>query len=108
MAQRFKSLKVEDKVLNTSKEIEIFLNDTDFNQICLCEIENAELEIKNNILYQLNGIFYYGEQKQGVVKGGEFRGGVQNGGIFLKGLFKTKQKNGVLDEKNAIFQGEKI
>jgi hypothetical protein len=31
MAQRFKSLKVEDKVLNTSKEIEIFLNDTDFN-----------------------------------------------------------------------------
>ena len=100
--KRFSELKINNKTISNTKEIEVFLSSSDFYWLLDCELDNAKLEIIDNILYWNNGIFYYGDWKWGVWKGGEFRGGYFNGGIFYDGIFNGEWITGV--KKGGTFK----
>lgn len=93
--KRFSELKIDDKIITNSREIEIILSSSDFYWLLDCELDNVKLEIIDNLLYWNNGIFYYGNWIWGIWKGGEFRGGIFEGGIFYDGIFNGEWKNGV-------------
>lgn len=93
--KRFSELKIKNKIITNSKEIEIFLSNTDHFWLLDCELDNVKLEIIDDIIYWNNGIFYYGDWKWGVWNNGEFRGGRWFGGIFYNGVFNGEWINGV-------------
>lgn len=92
--QRFISLQLENELITSNKLIEQYLASSDFHWLLLCEVDNVKLEIKDNILYWLDGIFYWGHWHWGVFKKGQFRGGTWLGGIFYDGIFRALWKNG--------------
>lgn len=104
--QRFLELKMDNNVYTTSKSIEQILYHSKFSWLLECEVDDVKIEIKDNILYWNNGIFYWGVWNWGVFNNGEFRSGDWKGGIFLNGLFKGIWHNGVF--KNGQFKGKKI
>lgn len=93
--KRFSELKIKNKIITNSKEIEIFLSNTDYFWLLDCELDNVKLEIIDDIIYWNNGIFYYGDWKWGIWNNGEFRGGRWFGGIFYNGVFNGEWINGV-------------
>lgn len=94
MQQRFKKLTIGDKVITSNKLIEYELSICDFNWLLECEVDNVEIEIKDNILYWHNGIFYWGNWIWGIFNNGEFRSGTWNGGILYGGEFSGEWLNG--------------
>lgn len=102
---RFKNVSINDKNISNNA-IEHILSKSNFNWILKCEFDNADIEIKDNILFWNGGTFYYGEWKWGVVNNGDFRWCDWNGGIFLNGKFNGVWNNGVF--KNGQFKGTKI
>lgn len=92
---RFSELKVNDTIIKNNKEIEIYLSNSIFYWLLDCEIDNVKLEIKDDVLYWNNGIFYFGDWVWGVFMNGEFRSGDWNGGIFYDGIFSGNWINGV-------------
>jgi hypothetical protein len=102
---RFNKLIFNGKEINKLL-IEKVLKNTNYNWLLKCEFDDANIEIKDNILYWNNGVFYYGDWKWGVVKNGDFRYCNWHGGIFLNGSFKGIWHNGVF--KKGTFKGKKL
>jgi len=107
MQQRFIKLTTENAVITNTKPIEKFLASTSFDWLLNCELDNVELEIKDNILYWKKGVMYWGDWKWGVWESGEFRSGTWHGGILLGGTVKAKWLNGV-DKTKQTNQQEKV
>ena len=84
---RFSSLIVDNKKYTFSLDIERYLVTTEYNWLLECEVENVNIEIKDNILIWKSGIFYWGTWYWGIWKSGEFRSGIWNGGVFYDGIF---------------------
>lgn len=93
--KRFSELKINNKTFNNSKEIELFLSNSNFYWLLDCEVDSVKLEIIDNILYWNNGIFYFGNWLWGIFNDGEFRGGTWHGGIFNNGIFRGDWIRGV-------------
>lgn len=83
-----------DKLIKSQREIETILKSEKFYWLIDSEIENAELEIKNNTLIWHNGVFYFGNWFYGIFKNGVFNGIWENG-IFENGVFNGKWKSGI-------------
>jgi len=92
---RFSELKLHNTVITNNKEIEIYLSNSIFYWLLDCEVDNVKIEIKDDVLYWNNGIFYFGNWIWGVFKKGEFRSGIWNGGIFYDGIFTGNWIRGV-------------
>lgn len=101
--ERFNTLNIDNKIINESKLIELTLIDTPFFWLLECEVENVNIEIKDNILTWNSGIFYWGHWQWGIWKNGEFKSGYWNGGIHYDGLFNGTWKKGVW--KGGQFKG---
>jgi hypothetical protein len=93
---RFKQVKVGERVITDSTEINKELTKSHLQWLNDSEIENAEIEIKNNTLIWLNGSFNAGKWHYGVFRQGRFSGtwenGIWEGGTFNK---KAKWKSGI-------------
>jgi hypothetical protein len=104
--QRFKQLKTDEKVITTSKEIEQYLYSSPFSWLLMCELDGADLEIKNDILYWNSGIIYWGVWEWGVFVNGDFRSGTWLGGILLGGTVSADWHRGVL--KAGELKGKRL
>jgi len=81
---RYKQLKYGDKTITNSKQINSIIMDEGLQWLIDCELENADIEIKNKTLIWNSGDFITGKWKYGIFKDGTFHGTFENG-IFEKG-----------------------
>jgi hypothetical protein len=91
---RFKELKVGEKILTNSMNIEEELTKHNMQWLINSEIENAVVEIKNNTLIWKNGTFFAGNWYYGIWQDGNFHGTWENG-IWENGHFDGKWKSGI-------------
>lgn len=104
--QRILKLIIDGEVYKTTNYIHQKLTESNHAWILECELDNAVIEIKDNILYFKEGIFYWGYWKWGIFDGGEFRSGYWSGGILRDGIFKGKYKKMV--HKGGEMKGKQI
>lgn len=95
---RYKSLKIEDKEITNPNKINDILVDNGLDWLIDCEIEDAEIEIKNKTLIWMSGKLYSGTWWYGIWKKGEFWGIWENG-IFEGGKFGGTFKSGIKSSK---------
>jgi hypothetical protein len=86
---RYYELKYRDKVYTNPKDIHDILFNGKFYWLIDSEIENAQLEIKNNTIIWHKGSFYSGNWHYGIFKDGDFFGNWENG-IWESGNFGGK------------------
>ena len=67
---RFKELLIDSKSITNPKKIESLLKEHKFYWLIDSEIENAQIEIKNNTLIWHSGNFYSGDWFYGIFKEG--------------------------------------
>jgi len=91
---RFKKITINNKEYHNKSKIEELLKLYNFFWVLNAEIEDADLEIKNNTLIWNSGDFLYGKWFYGIFKNGSFHGVWENG-IFAGGDFKGKWKSGI-------------
>lgn len=91
---RVNKLTIDGKSIFTTKKINSILRENGFYWLIDSEIEDADIEIKNNTLIWNSGKFYVGDWEYGIFKSGEFYGNFING-IFENGLFKGKWYSGI-------------
>ena len=103
---RFKSLELESGKITSNRLIEEYLFQSPFFWLLECEVDEAELKVKDEILIWKSGLFYWGHWKWGVFESGEFRSGDWYGGIFLKGIFKGTWHCGAW--KGGVFSGNDL
>lgn len=84
---KYKSLIFNDTKYTIRNQIEKILRDLKFFWLIDAEMENAEIEIRNNTLIWYNGIFLSGQWHFGIFKDGKFYGNFING-IWEGGQFK--------------------
>jgi len=84
---KYKSLIFNNTQYTTQPQIEKILHDLRFFWLIDSEMENAEIEIKNNTLIWYNGVFLSGQWYFGIFKDGKFYGNFING-ILEGGQFK--------------------
>lgn len=97
---KYKSLTIDEKVYSNQNDIEKRLKDHKFYWIIDAELEDAEIEIKNNTLVWNNGKWFHGNWEFGIFMDGEFHGTWDNG-IFEDGTFEGKWISGIdYTEKN--------
>jgi hypothetical protein len=91
---RYLKLKYNNKVYTNQSEIEKILISNKFYWLIDSEIENADIEIKNNTIIWNNGDFYSGDFYYGIFKYGSFYGNFMNG-IWEDGHFSGKFVSGI-------------
>jgi hypothetical protein len=91
---RFKQIVVGDKKITNQKSILELLEQNGFDWLIDSEIEDADLELKNNTLIWNGGDFYSGSWHYGIFKSGNFYGIFENG-IFENGNFEGKFLSGI-------------
>jgi hypothetical protein len=91
---RYKELIIDEKSIKSQNQIDSILKSKKFYWLIDSEIENAQIEIKNDTLIWNSGDFYSGDWHYGIFKGGNFWGNFING-IFENGNFKGKWKSGI-------------
>ncbi len=101
--ERFISLSVDGQTITSNSLIERWLSTSPYYWMLECEVDGAQLEVKDNILVWKSGTFYWGEWQWGIFKSGEFRSGSWLGGIFFDGIFKGNWHRGVW--KSGTFKG---
>ena len=102
--KRIKSLKFENKLYFDINTINNILIKNGFYWINNAEIENAYLEIKDDKLYWLSGVWYYGTVDYIIWLDGIFKYGEWLNGVFYNGVFENgKWLNGVF--MNGVFKG---
>lgn len=84
---KYKSLVFNNTKYTSHNQIEKILRDLKFFWLIDSEIENAEIEIKNNTLIWYNGDFLSGQWLFGIFKNGNFFGNFING-IWEGGQFR--------------------
>lgn len=106
---KYKSLTIDEKVYTNQKDIEKRLKDQNFYWVIDAELEDAEVEIKNNTLVWNNGKWFHGNWEFGIFNNGEFHG-IWDNGIFEGGTFKGKWISGINyteKSKNNSIKNEK-
>lgn len=103
---RIKRLIIGNDILQESYDIETTLVKYGFKWLNNTEIDNAVIEIKNNKLYWLSGVFYYGVWEYGIVLSGDFRYCEWKNGIFYNGKFRGIWYDGIF--MNGDFEGKFI
>jgi hypothetical protein len=91
---RYSELNYRGKTYTSPNEINDILLKEKFYWLIDAEIENAQLEIKNNTLIWKNGSFYTGDWYYGIFKDGSFYGNWENG-IWENGNFGGKWRSGI-------------
>lgn len=91
---RYSELKFRGKTYTSQSEINGILTSEKLYWLIDSEIENAQLEIKNNTIIWHNGSFYTGDWHYGIFKAGNFYGNWQNG-IWESGHFGGKWHSGI-------------
>lgn len=91
---RYKKLLYKGETIRNNKRIEKILSTNEFYWLIDSEIENADIEIKNNTLVWNSGNYYTGNWYYGIFKGGNFHGNFKNG-IFEDGNFKGNWESGI-------------
>ena len=91
---RYKELIIDGKSIKSNHQIDSQLKSRKFYWLIDSEIENAQIEIKNNTLIWHSGDFFSGDWYYGIFKGGNFWGNFING-IFESGNFKGKWQSGI-------------
>ena len=91
---RYSELNYRGKTYTNVNEINDILLKEKFYWLIDSEIENAQLEIKNNTLIWNNGSFYTGNWYYGIFKNGSFCGNWENG-IWENGNFDGKWCSGI-------------
>jgi hypothetical protein len=91
---RYKELIIDEKSIKSQNQIDSILKSKKFYWLIDSEIENAQIEIKNDTLIWNSGDFYSGDWHYGIFKNGNFWGNFING-IFENGNFKGKWKSGI-------------
>ena len=82
-----------DKITNNNQILNILENEN-LHWLIDSEIEDAEIEIKNNTLIWHNGSYFSGNWHYGIFKDGKFYGTFENG-ILEGGIFRGKFVSGV-------------
>jgi hypothetical protein len=85
---KYRSLIFNNTKYTTQHQIEKILRDLKFFWLIDAEIEDAEIEIKNNTLIWHNGIFLSGQWIFGIFRNGNFYGN------FINGIWEDGQFNG--------------
>ena len=86
---RYSQLKYKDKIYTNYKDINDILLKEKMYWLIDSEIEDAQLEIKNNTIIWHNGNFYSGNWYYGIFKSGKFYGVWENGdfaGKWISGI----------------------
>ena len=91
---RFKQLKMGNQTITNQLKINSNLMEFGFDWLIDSEIEDADIEIKNNTLIWNGGDFYTGRWYYGIFKSGNFYGVFENG-IFEGGNFNGKFISGI-------------
>lgn len=91
---RYKKLNYDGQSITNNREIERILSQEKFYWLIDSEIENADIEIKNNTLIWNEGEYFTGNWHFGIFKGGTFHGNFING-IFEGGNFEGKWNSGI-------------
>ena len=91
---RYTELMVDGKSIKSQNQIDSILKSNKFYWLIDAEIENAQIEIKNNTLIWHSGNFYSGDWFYGIFKEGNFYGNFING-IFENGNFRGHWKSGI-------------
>jgi hypothetical protein len=91
---RFKELRVGERIITKPTDINKELTKFNLQWLIDSEIEDAEVEIKNNTLIWNDGKFITGHWQYGIWKDGQFRGTWENG-IWEKGNFDGKWRSGI-------------
>jgi|LakMenEpi03Aug12_release.lakeMendotaPanAssembly.Ray.scaffolds.fasta_scaffold1570467_2 hypothetical protein len=90
---RYEKLLLNGKTFTNQSDIEKIIKSREFYWITDSEIENANIEIKNNTIIWNDG-YFFGNWKFGIFKGGKFYGNWENG-IFESGEFNGNWKSGI-------------
>ena len=91
---RYIELKYRGKTYANQSDINDILTDQKFYWLIDSEIEDAQIEIKNETIIWHNGNFYNGDWYYGIFKNGKFYGDWENG-IWEGGEFVGKWQGGV-------------
>jgi len=91
---RYKELKYRDKAHTNQSEINDILTNQKFYWLIDSEIENAQIEIKNQTIIWNGGNFYSGDWHYGIFRDGKFYGNWENG-IWEGGDFRGKWQSGI-------------
>jgi hypothetical protein len=91
---RYTELVVDGNIIKSQNEIHKQLLLKKFYWLLDSEIENAEIEIRNDTLIWHSGDFYSGDWEYGIFKSGNFYGNFING-IFENGNFKGRWNSGI-------------
>lgn len=91
---RYVELVIDGKKYKSQNEIQKQLLLNKFYWLLDSEIENAQIELKNNTLIWHSGDFYSGDWEYGIFKNGNFYGNFING-IFEGGNFKGNWQSGI-------------
>ena len=95
---RYEQLMINSKLVKSQNQIDLILKSNNFFWLIDSEIENANIEIKNNTIIWNSGNFYSGNWEYGIFKSGDFHGEFING-IFEGGNFLGKWHSGIKSEK---------
>ena len=91
---RYAKLRINDKIITDSQNIDKVLLINDMHWLIDSEIESADIEIKNKTLIWNDGIFYSSNWHFGIWKNGTFHAVWENG-IWENGIFLGKWKSGI-------------
>ena len=98
---KYKSLTHKDKTHRNDLKITQILSDLNFDWLIDAEIENAEIEIKNDTLIWKSGTWYSGTWFYGIWQKGNFLSGVFLNGIWEEGTFKGEFRSGIGNPNNV-------
>ncbi len=91
---RYKQLKYGDKTITNIRKIDSVLMEEGLRWLIDCEIEDADIEIKNKTLIWNSGKFITGNWEYGIFKDGTFYGTFKNG-IFENGNMRGNFISGI-------------
>lgn len=91
---RFIELKYRNKAYTNQSEIIDILKNQKFYWLIDSEVENAQLELKNDTIIWNGGNFYNGDWYYGIFRNGKFYGNWENG-IWENGEFLGKWLSGI-------------
>lgn len=91
---RYTELKYCGKTYTNQSEIINILKNHKFYWLIDSEVENAQLELKNDTIIWNGGNFYNGDWYYGIFKGGKFYGNWENG-IWENGEFFGNWVSGI-------------
>lgn len=101
-AMKYKSLIYNGQKYTNQSNIDKILSNNNLHWLIDAEIEDAEIEVKNNTLIWYDGTWYFGYWYFGIWKDGIWKDGTFENGIFEKGTFEGGTFKSGIDVNNNI------